>query len=83
MKPVMITILFITFFGDIKMETFEVPSGESCSSWYYSNIAIEKNRKYKPFTNQNIYTHKYKGKNVIGYICGGEEPQKMLNTFHG
>ncbi len=75
MKPVMITILFITFFGDIKTQTFEVPSGESCSSWYYSNIVIEKNRKYKPFTNQNIYTHKYQGKNVIGYICGGDEAQ--------
>ena len=31
--------------------------------------------KKKPFTNQNMYTHKYKGKTVIGYICGGHEPQ--------
>tara|TARA_A100001388_G_scaffold231284_1_gene183555 strand:+ start:45 stop:272 length:228 start_codon:yes stop_codon:yes gene_type:complete len=75
MKPVIITLLFITFWGDIKMDTFEIPSGESCSSWYHSNVAIEKNRKYKPFTNQNIYIHKYEGKRVIGYICGGNEPQ--------
>ena len=31
--------------------------------------------KYKPFTKQNMYTHTYKGKTVIGYICGGHEPQ--------
>ena len=46
-----------------------------CSSWYHTNVAIEENRKYKPFTKQNMYTHKYKGKTVIGYICGGHEPQ--------
>ena len=63
MKPVIITLLFITFWGD------------NCSSWYHSNVKIKKNRKYKPFTNQNIYIHKYEGKRVIGYICGGNEPQ--------
>ena len=45
------------------------------SSWYHTNVAIEDNRKYKPFTKQNIYTHKYKGKTVVGYICGGHEPE--------
>ena len=48
MKPIMITLLYLTFGGDIKMDTFEIHT--SCSSWFSS-------------------------KKVIGYVCGGEEPQ--------
>tara|TARA_R100000655_G_scaffold971_1_gene3898 strand:- start:40 stop:312 length:273 start_codon:yes stop_codon:yes gene_type:complete len=86
---VTITLLTLTLFGNIEMTTFEIPNTREnyydlgwkksnslvCSSWYHNNVAIEDNKKYKPFTKQNMYVHKYKGKNVIGYICGGHEPQ--------
>tara|TARA_B100000965_G_scaffold127665_1_gene106230 strand:- start:964 stop:1179 length:216 start_codon:yes stop_codon:yes gene_type:complete len=71
MKPIMITLLYLTTFGDIKLDSFEIH--ESCSSWFHSNItAVEK--KKKTFMSNHFY-HTYKGKKVIGYICGGEEPQ--------
>ena len=71
MKPIMITLLYLTFGGDIKLDTFEIQ--DSCSSWFYSNITIVEKKK-KTFTS-NHYYHTYKGKKVIGYICGGDEPQ--------
>ena len=71
MKPIMITLLYLTFNGDIKLNSFEI--NESCSSWFHSNItAVEK--KKKTFMSNHFY-HTYKGKKVIGYICAGEEPQ--------
>ena len=71
MKPIMITLLYLTTFGDIKLDSFEIH--ESCSSWFHSNItAVEK--KKKTFMSNHFY-HTYKGKKVIGYICAGEEPQ--------
>tara|TARA_R100000655_G_scaffold34670_1_gene67434 strand:+ start:38 stop:253 length:216 start_codon:yes stop_codon:yes gene_type:complete len=71
MKPIMITLLYLTFNGDIKLNSFEIH--ESCSSWFHSNItAVEK--KKKTFMSNHFY-HTYKGKKVIGYICAGEEPQ--------
>ena len=86
---VTITLLTLTLLGNIEMTTFEIPNTREhyddlgwkksnslvSSSWYHTNVAIEENRKYKHFTKQSIYTHKYKGKNVIGYICGGHEPR--------
>ena len=67
----MITLLYLTTFGDIKLDSFEIH--ESCSSWFHSNItAVEK--KKKTFMSNHFY-HTYKGKKVIGYICAGEEPQ--------
>ena len=71
MKPIMITLLYLTFGGDIKLDTFEIQ--DSCSSWLHSKITtIEKQKK--TFMS-NHYYHEYKGKKVIGYICGGDEPQ--------
>ena len=67
----MITLLYLTFGGDIKLETFEI--NDSCSSWFYSNITTVEKKKKTFMTNH--YYHTYKGKKVIGYICGGEEPQ--------
>ena len=67
----MITLLYLTFGGDIKLETFEI--NDSCSSWFHSNI-ITVEKKKKTFMS-NHYYHTYKGKKVIGYICGGDEPQ--------
>ena len=71
MKPIIITLLYLTFSGDIKQETFEINS--SCSSWFHINVKVEENKKKTLFSN-HVY-HEYKGKKVIGYICAGEEPQ--------
>ena len=71
MKPIIITLLYLTTFGDIKLDSFEIQI--SCSSWYHNNITITEVKKRKLFSNH--YYHTYKGKQVIGYICGGEEPQ--------
>ena len=38
MKPIMITLLYLTFGGDIKLDTFEIHQG--CSGWFNSNITI-------------------------------------------
>ena len=44
MKPIMITLLYLTFGGDVKLDTFEIH--DSCSSWFPSNIiTVEKKKK--------------------------------------
>ena len=53
------------------MDTFEI--NESCSGWFHHNVKVHETRK-KAFM-KNLYYHKYKGKRVIGYICGKESPQ--------
>jgi len=63
--------LYLTFSGDVKLDTFEIQ--DSCSSWFHSNITTVEKKK-KTFMS-NHYYHEYKGKKVIGYICGGDEPQ--------
>ena len=73
MKPVIITLLYLTTFGEIKQESFEVVSGGTCESWYHHNVRITEQKKRKLFS--NLYYHDYKGKQVIGYICSGDEPQ--------
>ena len=73
MKPVIITLLYLTFGGDIEQSSFEIVSGESCSSWFNTNVAVKENRKKKLFSN-HVY-HEYKGKKVIGYICSDHPPQ--------
>jgi len=71
MKPIMITLLYLTFGGDIKMDTFEINS--DCSGWFNHNVKVHETKK-KVFM-RNIYYHTYKDKRVIGYICGDEPPQ--------
>ena len=71
MKPIMITLMYLTFGGDIKLNTFEIHT--SCSSWFHTNVAVHEKKK-KTFMS-NHYYHTYKGKKVIGYICGDESPQ--------
>ena len=63
--------MYLTFGGDIKLDTFEIQ--DSCSSWFHSNVtSVEKQKK--TFMS-NHYYHMYEGKRVIGYVCGGEEPR--------
>jgi len=71
MKPIMITLLYLTFGGDIKMDTFEINS--DCSGWFNHHVKVLENKKRTLFSN-HVY-HEYKGKKVIGYICGNEPPQ--------
>ena len=73
MKPVIITLLYLTTFGEIKQESFEVVSGSTCESWYHHNVRITEQKKRKLFSSHTY--HMYDGKQVIGYICGGDEPQ--------
>ena len=60
--------MYLTFGGDIKLDTFEIQS--DCYSWYKSNVAITEKRK-KTFMS-NHYYHMYKKKRVVGYICNGK-----------
>tara|TARA_B100001564_G_scaffold288351_1_gene251768 strand:- start:18 stop:233 length:216 start_codon:yes stop_codon:yes gene_type:complete len=71
MKPIMITLMYLTFGGDIKLDTFEINS--SCSSWFHTNVKVVENKKRTLFSSREY--HLYKGKKVIGYICGGDEPR--------
>ena len=71
MKPIIITLLYLTFGGDIKMETFEINT--TCSSWFSTNVAQIENKKITLFRSRTY--HVYKDKRVIGYVCGGHEPQ--------
>ena len=59
--------------GDIKQESFELVSKQSCESWYEANIRVLERKKRKVFS--NLYYHEYKGKQVIGYVCSDELPQ--------
>ena len=72
-KITIITLLYLTTLGDIKQESFEIVSKESCESWYNTNVKVNERKQRKMFTN-HVY-HEYDGKQVIGYICGDDPPQ--------
>ena len=72
-KVTIITLLFLTTLGDIKMESFEVVSGDTCESWYTQNVRVHEIKQRKIFS--NLYYHEYNGKDVIGYICSDKPPQ--------
>ena len=72
-KVTIITLLYLTTMRDIKQESFEIVSKESCESWYHHNVKITDAKKRKLFS--NLYYHEYKGKQVIGYVCSDEPPQ--------
>ena len=71
-KVTIITLLYLTTLGDIKQQSFEIVSGDSCESWYNSNVKVHERKQRKMFSN-HVY-HEYKGKQVIGYICGDNPP---------
>ena len=73
MKPVIITLLYLSTMGQIEQTSFEVASGETCESWYHHNVRITERKQRKMVS--NLYYHEYKGKQVVGYICGDEPPQ--------
>jgi hypothetical protein len=67
---VTITLLTLTLFGKIEMTTFEIPNTREN---YDMNVKVSVKKNPKP--GENHYKHRYKGKRVIGYICGGHEPR--------
>ena len=69
-KIVIITLLFLTWNGEIKQQSFEIPSKESCESWFHHNVKVHERKKRKMFSN-HVY-HEYKGKQVIGYVCSDD-----------
>lgn len=70
MKPIMITLMYLTFGGDIKLESFEI--NESCSGWWHHNVVQKEKRKKTFMTNHYYYV--YDNKKVVGYICNDKEP---------
>ena len=70
MKPIILTLLYLTTFGEVKLDSFEI--NESCSAWFHTNVTVHERKKRKLFSN-HVY-HMYEGKQVIGYICDGDEP---------
>ena len=67
----MITLMYLTFGGDIKLDTFEIQT--DCSGWFHHNVKVVEKKKRKLFSSHEY--HLYKDKQVIGYICGGDEPR--------
>ena len=70
MKPIMITLMYLTFGGDIKLKSFEI--NESCSGWWHHNVVQKEKRKKTFMTNHYYYV--YDNKKVVGYICNDKEP---------
>ncbi|BCV04400.1 MAG: hypothetical protein CM15mV85_290 [uncultured marine virus] len=46
-KITMITLLYLTPMGDIKQHSFEIPSKESCSSWFEREVKVNERKKEK------------------------------------
>ena len=67
----MITLLYLTTFGEIKMSSFEIHM--PCESWYHYNVKVSERKQRKMFS--NLYYHEHDGKQVIGYVCGDDPPQ--------
>ena len=44
-KITIITLLYLTPMGDIKQHSFEIPSKESCSSWFHSNVKVTEQKR--------------------------------------
>ena len=67
----MITLMYLTFGGDIKLDTFEIHT--DCSGWFNHNVKVVENNKKTLFSSREY--HLYNGKKVVGYICGDNPPQ--------
>ena len=44
---VTITLLYLTLLGNIEMTSFEIPSKESCESWYHHNVKVTERKQRK------------------------------------
>lgn len=70
MKPIIITLMYLTFGGDIKLDSFEI--NESCDGWWHTNVVQKEKRKKTFMTNHYYYV--YNDKKVVGYMCSDKEP---------
>ena len=75
-KVVMISLLYLTFTGDVKSTKFvEICEPQNCASWYHYEIK-SKPKKQTPLTGRTYYVYKGYGSEgktikVIGYKCFG------------
>jgi len=75
-KIVMISLLYLTFSGEVKTTPwFEVVSKSSCATWYHWNVKILPKKK-RPLSKRNYYVYNGYGTNgetldIVGYRCSG------------
>ena len=75
-KIVMISLLYLTFTGDVKSTKFvEIWEPQNCAGWYHWEIK-SKPKKKTPLTGRTYYVYKGYGSEgktikVIGYKCSG------------
>ena len=58
-KVTIITLLYLTTLGDIKQESFEVVSGDSCESWFHHNVRVVEKKKRKLFSRYELLFSPY------------------------
>ena len=66
MKPIIITLLYLTTFGEIKLDRFEI--FESCSAWYDRNVKVEQRKQRKVFSNHYVYSWADLNKSFFGAL---------------
>ena len=75
-KIVMISLLYLTFTGEIKSTKFvEIWEPQNCAGWYHWEIK-SKPKKKTPLTGRTYYVYKGYGSEgktikVVGYKCSG------------
>ena len=75
-KIVMISLLYITFTGDIKSTKFvEIWEPQNCAGWYHWEIRSKPKQK-TPLTGRTYYVYNGYGSEgktikVVGYKCSG------------
>ena len=75
-KIVMISLLYLTFTGDVKSTKFvEIWEPQNCAGWYHWEIK-SKPKKQTPLTGRTYYVYNGYGSEgktikVIGYKCSG------------
>ena len=75
-KIVMISLLYLTFTGDVKSTKFvEIWEPQNCAGWYYWEIK-SKPKKQTPLTGRTYYVYNGYGSEgktikVVGYKCSG------------
>ncbi len=75
-KIVMISLLYITFTGDVKSTKFvEIWEPKNCAGWYHYEIK-SKPKKKTPLTGRTYYVYNGYGSEgktikVVGYKCSG------------
>ena len=71
MKSLIISLIILLPGGETNLHNIEI-FDSSCYTWYQKNIEMTEIKT--PLFNRRSY-HLYKGKRVIGYICGNTTPQ--------